>query len=263
MSPAETGAPEPGPTTPTRAAVAADQVRELLASLSNQPTEKAETAPAGQDAPTSGLEAQPAAAEQANAAPGESQHDKAVAEPSKSPAAPIKEFGRLSQSSGSYQAVGQDTPGSMKSIGKMLLDVQAVSNIIKSAEKRGAGLTTARVISAARGEGIRALLKKIDDYPGVAGCLIVGHDGLVIASTLEAGMDKDVLGAMAISVHSHTDVATKKLELGSLNQSIFQSAARATVFTNVDVGILAVFWDSPDPGKLDGLLEAIEATVKG
>ena len=182
------------------------------------------------------------------------------------PAEKIKEFGKLSATA-AKQEVPTGEGGAMKAIGRQLIDVQAVENIIKAGEKRekiGSGLTTARVISAARGEGIKTLLSQIDTFPGVIGSLIVGHDGLVIASTLQSGIDKDMMGALCTAIHSHTDVAAKKCDQGKLNQIVFLSEdMKLTVMTGVAVGILAVFVDNCDLPAVDGLLGAIETTVRG
>lgn len=182
------------------------------------------------------------------------------------PSQEMKEFGKLSPNAAHNQETGQEQ-GSMKAIGRQLIDAQAVENIIKAGENRtkiGSGMTTARVISAARGEGIQTLLHKIDGYDGVIGSLIVGHDGLVIASTLKTGIDKEVMGAMCHAMHSHLDVATKKLAQGKLHQAIFLSPnAQLTVLTSVAVGILAVLSDETKPDQLDGLLSAIETTIHG
>jgi len=194
-----------------------------------------------------------------------------VADPkSQATAAPtqqIKEFGRLSAGSGSATSGGANE-GAIKAIGRQLIDVQAVENIIKAGEKRekmgiGAGLTTARVISAARGEGIKTLLTKIDNFPGVAGSLIVGNDGLVIASTLTSGLDKDLLGALCNAMHSHSDLAAKKLDMGKLRQIIFHADDKMTILTGVAVGVLAVFVENRDLTQVDSLLTAIESTVRG
>lgn len=194
----------------------------------------------------------------------------APVEPKKETKAPgpagqqVKEFGRLSVSSGSNQTSGQD--GAIKAIGRQLIDVQAVENIIKAGEKRekmGAGLTTARVISAARGEGIKALLTKIDCHEGVAGSLIVGNDGLVIASTLHGTLDKDLAGALCCAMHSHADLASKKIQMGKLKQIIFHAEGKCTILTGVAVGVLAVFVDGNDYAQIDSLLNAIESTVRG
>jgi predicted regulator of Ras-like GTPase activity (Roadblock/LC7/MglB family) len=184
-------------------------------------------------------------------------------EASRKTAKELKEFGRLSSKPGTeFQA---ETAGTMKTIGKLLLEVQAVENIIKAGESGtiGSGLTTARVISAARGEGIKALLSKIDSYSGVDGSIIVGHDGLVIASTAGPGMDKDTLGVLSVACLSSSNLVTKKLEIGKLRQMVLVTDAKTTVLTDVDVGILAVFLDNNDVGKIDGLREAIHDTIHG
>lgn len=184
----------------------------------------------------------------------------------------VKEFGRLSTRSGSLKSA-PEAVGTMKTIGKLLLDVKAVENIIKSGEtkKIGSGLSTAKVISAARGEGIRNILVAIDTYEGVAGSLIVGHDGLVIASTVGTGWDKDMLGALSTALLSTSNLATKKLEIGKLKQMVLLTkltndqgeTMKTTVLTDVEVGILAVFLEQTDLTKIDGLLATIHSTIHG
>jgi predicted regulator of Ras-like GTPase activity (Roadblock/LC7/MglB family) len=206
---------------------------------------------------------------------------KEEAKPEAKPASPdksspdykeVKEFGRLSTRSGSLKSA-PEAVGTMKTIGKLLLDVKAVENIIKSGEtkKIGSGLSTAKVISAARGEGIRNILVAIDGYEGVAGSLIVGHDGLVIASTVGTGWDKDMLGALSTALLSTSNLATKKLEIGKLKQMVLLTklttdqgdVMKTTVLTDVEVGILAVFLEQTDLTKIDGLLATIHSTIHG
>ncbi len=184
----------------------------------------------------------------------------------------VKEFGRLSTRYGSLKSA-PEAVGTMKTIGKLLLDVKAVENIIKSGEtkKIGSGLSTAKVISAARGEGIRNILVTIDGYEGVAGSLIVGHDGLVIASTVGTGWDKDMLGALSTALLSTSNLATKKLEIGKLKQMVLLTKLttdqgdlmKTTVLTDVELGILAVFLEQTDLTKIDGLLSTIHSTIHG
>jgi uncharacterized protein len=186
----------------------------------------------------------------------------------------VKEFGRLSSRAANVTGQAPPTVGTMKTIGKLLLDVQAIENIIKSGEEGtiGAGLTNARVITAQRGEGIKALLAKIDSYDGVIGSLIVGHDGLVIAATVGTGMDKDILGALSTALLSTSNLATLKLDIGKLRQMVLLTEHGAngtsakpvtTVLTDVEVGILAVFLDTQNLEQVDGLLVAIHETIHG
>jgi predicted regulator of Ras-like GTPase activity (Roadblock/LC7/MglB family) len=185
----------------------------------------------------------------------------------------VKEFGRLSSRSAATPKAAGESVGAMKTIGKLLLDVQAVENIIKAGEtkKIGAGLSTAKIISAARGEGIKNILTSIDTYEGVSGSLIVGHDGLVISSTVGSGWDKDMLGALSTALLSTSNLATKKLEIGKLRQMVLltnhgegsEQTLKATLLTDVEVGILAVFVENTQIEKLDGLLETIQKAVHG
>ncbi|MBZ0186262.1 MAG: roadblock/LC7 domain-containing protein, partial [Candidatus Obscuribacterales bacterium] len=185
----------------------------------------------------------------------------------------LKEFGRLSSKSAAPQKSAGDNEGTMKTIGKLLIDKQAVENIINAGENRkiGEGLATARVISAARGKGISELLTKIDQYTGVAGSIIVGHDGLVMASTLKEGWDKDMMGALSTALLSTSNLITKKLEIGKLRQMVMltsdekdgQLKNKTTVLTDVDVGILAVFLEQTNIEQIDGLLDTIQKTIHG
>jgi predicted regulator of Ras-like GTPase activity (Roadblock/LC7/MglB family) len=268
-------APEPEKAESTTKAVAADQIRDLLESLASSqslPAVPVEEKVVAKDSKPVEKEVKPVekevkVAEKEVKAPEkkvevDSDEETSEADDESRPEAKeVKEFGRLSAAASVSKET--DTVGSMKTIGKMLIDAQAISNIIKAGENTTRGLTTARVISAARGEGIRSLLAQVDNYPGVVGSLIVGHDGLVIASTLPPSMDKDTLGALSIAMHSNANVATKKLELGTLQQLVCQCNDKATVLTEVDVGILCVFSDSWETTKLDGLIAAIDKTIKG
>lgn len=178
----------------------------------------------------------------------------------------VKEFGRLSAKSATAGTTSE-TVGTMKTIGKLLIDVPAIENIIKTGESGtiGKNLATARVISLQRGEGINALLQKIDTFPGIAGSLIVGHDGLVISSTLKpgTGKDKDTIGALSVACLSSTNLGTKKLEIGKLKQMVFITNSTITVLTDVEVGILAVLLDHLEVDKIDGVLQAIHDTIHG
>jgi predicted regulator of Ras-like GTPase activity (Roadblock/LC7/MglB family) len=143
--------------------------------------------------------------------------------------------------------------------------VHAIENIIKSGESGtiGKNLATARVISTQRGESINALLEKIDAFPGIAGTLIVGHDGLVISSTLKGGKDKDTIGALSVACLGSTNLGTRKLEIGKLKQMVFITDSTITVLTDVEVGILAVLLDNLAIDKIDGVLQTIHDTIHG
>ncbi|MBI4532312.1 MAG: roadblock/LC7 domain-containing protein, partial [Candidatus Melainabacteria bacterium] len=170
----------------------------------------------------------------------------------------IKEFGRLSQdvSGGSNT---DSSIGTMKTIGRLLLDTQAIENIIKVGQQPG--LTTARVVSMSQGMQLHQHLENINSLPGVTGCILVGFDGLVITSTMADESEKESLGALSLSIHGSSNVASEKLDLGTMQQIILQSAGTITVLTNVPKGVLVVFASCPNLESISTLLEAIEKLI--
>ncbi|MBX9880265.1 MAG: roadblock/LC7 domain-containing protein [Candidatus Obscuribacterales bacterium] len=166
----------------------------------------------------------------------------------------LKDFGRLNPKAAKPDS---QPPGTMRTIGKMLLDSQAVETIIRSGEQ--GGLSTAKIITEDKGQELTTILQKLRNFPGVTGCLIVGHDGLVISSTLESDMDSFSQGAMALAVFSPSGNAIKKLEFGNLKQLIAHTADKLTVFSEVPNGILIVFSDYAETGSIVGLLDAVSA----
>jgi predicted regulator of Ras-like GTPase activity (Roadblock/LC7/MglB family) len=173
---------------------------------------------------------------------------------------PLKEFGRLSSTCANTSE--DQSPGSMKSIGKMLVNAQVISNIISGGKERSRRLATAKIISDTQGSGICLLLEQIGVCPNVAGGVIVGHDGLVIACTLKDPSNKEVIGALSSSLHSHTCLTTKKLGLGQLQQTIMRSPNYLTILTKAEVGIMAILVDNPDSAELSTVLMSIETALK-
>ena len=184
----------------------------------------------------------------------------------------LKDFGRLSAKASA--GTPSTTPlGTMKTIGKLLIDTQDVDNIIKKAEAGNitVNLPSARVISAVRGEGIQSLLESIDNYHGVAGSMLVGGDGLVIASTYTTGGDRDSLGVLAHGIFGNSNLGVLRVDLGQLQQMIFVSEITenettrevTTIITDVEVGSLAVFVDSSLAISLDQLLEQLSTIARG
>ena len=184
----------------------------------------------------------------------------------------LKDFGRLSMKV-STQSSPTGPVGTMKTIGKLLIDSQDVDNIIKRAESGeiAVNLPSARVISATHGKGILNILQIIDNYEGVVGSILVGSDGLVIASTLDNSSDRDSLGALAHGLLGNTNLATARLDLGNLEQMMLTSNIAEkndlkriiTVITDVGEGIFAVFLDREPAIGLEQLLEKIRTIANG
>ncbi|MCU0494823.1 MAG: roadblock/LC7 domain-containing protein [Chloroflexaceae bacterium] len=70
---------------------------------------------------------------------------------------------------------------------------------------------------------MRRIVEDLIKVPGVIGSLLVGKDGLVVASTLLDEEDAEVLGAMAAAVFGEIDKATRRIGVGTLVDSIIDA----------------------------------------
>jgi len=154
--------------------------------------------------------------------------------------------------------VPEQRPEGLVSIGKMLVDQNTLKRIIDKAETRGTGvMTTTRVISAAKGQDIDALLGEIQRVKGVTGALIVGRDGLVVSSNLPAEYDREMMGAIASSMFSNLDVQCKKMHIGVLNWGMLETAEGILMLVGTDVGVMGVLSQGLDELDLAGVWLAI------
>ncbi len=75
-------------------------------------------------------------------------------------------------------------------------------------------------------KGVAPMRRIVEDLlrvDGVVGSLLVGRDGLVVASTLLDAGDAEVLGAMAAAMYGEIDKATKRIGVGGLNDAIINA----------------------------------------
>ena len=70
---------------------------------------------------------------------------------------------------------------------------------------------------------MRHIVEDLIRVDGVIGSLLVGRDGLVIASTLLEDEDAEVLGAMSAAVFGEIDTATKRIGIGVLVDAIIDA----------------------------------------
>lgn len=68
------------------------------------------------------------------------------------------------------------------------------------------------------------ILQRLLAIDGVTGALLVGKDGLVIASTIE-GDDEEMLGAMAAAAYDAAGRYIEQIDLGSLRSALFELAS--------------------------------------
>lgn len=74
-----------------------------------------------------------------------------------------------------------------------------------------------------KGQAMRRIVEDLIRVEGVIGSLLVGKDGLVVASTLLDEEDAEILGAMSAAVFGEIDKATKRIGVGTLVDSIIDA----------------------------------------
>ena len=145
-------------------------------------------------------------------------------------------------------------------MGKMLVDQSTLEDIIRRAEKLGSkGLTTTQVILAAQGQSFDELLKEVTDVPGVMGTLIVGNDGLVIATTMPDDVDKEIVGALTSSIYLNLDVQVKQMQRGGMRRLVIETDMGYTILSTLEMGTLVVFGENSAEFSLNKLLAAVIA----
>lgn len=70
---------------------------------------------------------------------------------------------------------------------------------------------------------MRKIVEDLIRVDGVIGSLLVGKDGLVVASTLLDSEDAEVLGAMSAAVYGEIDKSTKRIGVGTLVDAIIDA----------------------------------------
>ncbi len=70
---------------------------------------------------------------------------------------------------------------------------------------------------------MRKIVEDLIRVEGVIGSLLVGKDGLVVASTLLDPEDAEVLGAMSAAIYGEIDKSTKRIGVGTLVDAIIDA----------------------------------------
>ena len=78
-------------------------------------------------------------------------------------------------------------------------------------------------VEITKGQLMRRIVEDLIRVEGVIGGLLVGKDGLAVASTLLDDEDAEILGAMSAAVFGEIDKATKRIGVGSLVDSIIDA----------------------------------------
>jgi uncharacterized protein len=73
-----------------------------------------------------------------------------------------------------------------------------------------------------KGEGVENYLRRLMEIEGVSGALVVGKDGLVIASTLDRDHE-ELLGAMAAACFDASTRYIEQIGMGATRYALFET----------------------------------------
>src|SRR5687768_4831448 len=87
---------------------------------------------------------------------------------------------------------------------------------------------------------MRRIVEELLRVEGVIGSLIVGKDGLVVASTLNNPEDGEVLAAMSAAIYGEINKSTRRIGVGNLVDAIIDAQDGSILLLEAREMILAV-----------------------
>jgi predicted regulator of Ras-like GTPase activity (Roadblock/LC7/MglB family) len=84
------------------------------------------------------------------------------------------------------------------------------------------------------------VLSELNKTTGITGSMMVGNDGIVIASDLTTGVDGDAVGALAAAITTNIQKSLNRLEARPLRQVTIEAEDAKLFFTDAGRGLLVV-----------------------
>jgi len=91
---------------------------------------------------------------------------------------------------------------------------------------------------------IDRILSDLNKTDGIKGSMVVGKDGLVIATQMPGGIDTELIGAMASAAYGSAERTASEINQGTLEQMMIEGEHGKTLMTDAGEGILVVLSDS-------------------
>ena len=91
---------------------------------------------------------------------------------------------------------------------------------------------------------IDRILADLNKTEGIKGSMVVGKDGLVIASQMPSGIDTELIGAMASAAYGSAERTATEINQGTLEQMMIEGEYGKTLMTDAGEGILVVLTDA-------------------
>lgn len=109
---------------------------------------------------------------------------------------------------------------------------------------------------------IAGLLNSLNGKHGILGCLLVGRDGSVVASSLPPEVDIAMIGALSATLFSNNDVSIQRMNRGNLVQMTLLTDQGILHFYETSGHFLVVLTAKGQRINLEGLIRSVEEQGK-
>ncbi|MBN9395515.1 MAG: roadblock/LC7 domain-containing protein [Candidatus Melainabacteria bacterium] len=109
---------------------------------------------------------------------------------------------------------------------------------------------------------LKTLLNSLNGKHGILGCLLVGRDGGVIATSLPAEVDIQTIGALSATLFSNNDVSIQRMNRGNLTQMTLLTDQGILHFLEAANHFLVVLTAKGQRINLEGLIRSVEEQGK-
>ena len=104
---------------------------------------------------------------------------------------------------------------------------------------------------------LKTLLNSLNGKHGILGCLLVGRDGGVIATSLPAEVDIQTIGALSATLFSNNDVSIQRMNRGNLTQMTLLTDQGILHFLEAANHFLVVLTAKGQRINLEGLIRSV------
>ena len=84
------------------------------------------------------------------------------------------------------------------------------------------------------------VLEELNKTSGITGSMVVGNDGIVIASDMDTSLEDETVGALAASITTNIQKSLDRLQQTPLLQVTIEADSGKLFFTDAGIGVLVI-----------------------
>lgn len=149
-----------------------------------------------------------------------------------------------------------ESNGQIKALGNFLLDKHSAAAIGNLSNAK-ANLANARILSDEEAQALQDCLSPIEKLQGVAGCIILGYDGMIIMSSLPEHADKDALSAWALLTYMNTHDLVRVVGHNRLRQFVSRTMSGYLLLADFGQGLLLTVSDNASSEAILPLMKGV------